>query len=112
MIRGVYDMSKWSQHIFLSQIQFMHNIYSGAGYHLVAVKDSGCNVSNLTNAVTSKIPSAILESEINAEVTYLLPDDQSDKFADLFRFLDSKKSELGIVGFGTSATTMEEVFLK
>ncbi|XP_070191694.1 phospholipid-transporting ATPase ABCA3-like [Littorina saxatilis] len=84
----------------------------GAGYHLVVVKADGCKVSVLTDAIQAKIPTAQLEEEINAEVSYLLPDDQSASFADLFRFLEERKSELGIVGFGTSATTMEEVFLK
>jgi ATP-binding cassette subfamily A (ABC1) protein 3 len=85
---------------------------TGAGYHLVVVKDSSCKVPMLTDAVRSKITSSQLEAEVNAEVTYLLPDDQSHNFANLFRFLDAHKSELGIVGFGTSATTLEEVFLK
>ncbi|XP_076469399.1 phospholipid-transporting ATPase ABCA3-like [Babylonia areolata] len=84
----------------------------GAGYHLVAVKDKGCQVPALTDAIRERIPSAQFEEEINAEVSYLLPDDQSAAFPGLFRFLEEHRAELGIVGFGTSATTMEEVFLK
>ncbi|KAL8611831.1 hypothetical protein ACOMHN_041293 [Nucella lapillus] len=84
----------------------------GAGYHLVAVKDERCQVSVLTDAIKARIPSAQFEEEVNTEVSYLLPDDQSAAFPDLFRFLEEHKSELGIVGFGTSATTLEEVFLK
>ena len=78
----------------------------------MVVKDERCKVSALTEAIQAKIPSALLEGEVNVEVSYLLPDDQSAAFPGLFRFLEERKSQLGIVGFGTSATTMEEVFLK
>ena len=78
----------------------------------MVVKDQRCQVSALTSAIQAKIPSAQLEGEINVDVSYLLPDDQAAAFPDLFRYLEEHKAALGIVGFGTSATTMEEVFLK
>ena len=53
-----------------------------------------------------------MESVINQEVSYILPDNESSKFATLFRELDQNKAKLGITSYGTSATTMEEVFLK
>ncbi|XP_048742099.2 phospholipid-transporting ATPase ABCA3-like [Ostrea edulis] len=84
----------------------------GAGYHLVMVKDKSCNVSNVTQLVQSHVGSAILESEISAELSYLLPFDQSKSFSKLFADVEQKKSSLGIQSFGTTATTMEEVFLK
>lgn len=84
----------------------------GAGYHLVMVKDNTCDVSKVTALVTGHVPSAKLESEISAELSYLLPFDQSKRFADLFSDVEQKKSSLGIQSFGTTATTMEEVFLK
>ena len=85
---------------------------TGAGYHLVVVKDEQCDVNVLTDAIQSFVPTAELETIINREVTYLLPDSESAKFAPLFRGLEKQKSTLGITSFGTSATTMEEVFLK
>lgn len=85
---------------------------SGAGYHLVIVKEAKCNVDQLTKMIQSKIENAVLESEINCEVSYLLPDYQSASFPGLFRSLEDSKDKLGITGFGTSATTMEEVFLR
>ncbi|CAG5125756.1 unnamed protein product [Candidula unifasciata] len=53
-----------------------------------------------------------LKPLINSEVSYLLPDNMSSRFPDLFNNLDKKKEELGITSFGAAATTMEEVFLK
>ncbi|KAL5014841.1 hypothetical protein ScPMuIL_009111 [Solemya velum] len=62
--------------------------------------------------IKSHIQTAQLETEISAEIVYLLPFDQSAKFEKLFTEIEQKSSELGISSFGTSATTMEEVFLK
>ncbi|XP_060066248.1 phospholipid-transporting ATPase ABCA3-like [Ylistrum balloti] len=90
---------------------FLKKLY-GAGYHLVVVKAKDCDVERLTSTIQSLIPTASLESQISAELSYLLPFDQSAKFEELFEQIEKKSVELGISSFGTSATTMEEVFLK
>ncbi|XP_071081907.1 phospholipid-transporting ATPase ABCA3-like [Haliotis cracherodii] len=90
---------------------FLKKLY-GAGYHLVMVKEPTCQVASVTAVVQQHVPTAVMESEINAELSYLLPDDQSAKFAALFTEIENKGKELGICSFGTTATTMEEVFLK
>ncbi|XP_067683951.1 phospholipid-transporting ATPase ABCA3-like isoform X2 [Haliotis asinina] len=90
---------------------FLKKLY-GAGYHLVIVKEPTCDVASVTAVVQQHVPTAVLESEINAELSYLLPDDQSANFPALFTEIESRGKELGITSFGTSATTMEEVFLK
>ncbi|XP_046544470.1 phospholipid-transporting ATPase ABCA3-like [Haliotis rubra] len=90
---------------------FLKKLY-GAGYHLVMVKEPNCQVASVTAVVQQHVPTAVMESEINAELSYLLPDDQSESFAALFTEIESRGKELGISSFGTSATTMEEVFLK
>ncbi len=66
----------------------------------------------MTAVVQQNVPTAVLESEINAELSYLLPDDQSANFAALFTEIETQRETLGISSFGASATTMEEVFLK
>lgn len=79
---------------------------------MVIVKDKSCNVSNLTSMIQGHVPGAFLESEISAELSYILPFDESAKFEGLFLELENKRQALGVGSFGTSATTMEEVFLK
>lgn len=79
---------------------------------MVVVKSKNCNVERLTQVVKSHIPTASIESQISAEISYLLPFTESRKFEGLFTEIESKMSELGVSSFGTSATTMEEVFLK
>ena len=87
-------------------------ILTGAGYHLVVVKSKSCNVDQLTKMIQTYIPTANKESEISAEVSYLLPFNESAKFEKLFTDIEQNFSQLGITSFGVSATTMEEVFLK
>lgn len=79
---------------------------------MVLVKNRSCDVNILTIFIKSYIPKAILESQVCAEVTYLLPFSESKKFETLFTELEEKMEELGIESFGVTATTMEEVFLK
>ena len=76
------------------------------------VKNKDCDVDNLTHMIQSYIPTASKESEISAEISYLLPFDQSAKFEKLFTDIEKNFIKLGISSFGVSATTMEEVFLK
>lgn len=76
------------------------------------MKKPDCDVKKVTQTIQSFVETAELETIINTEVTFLLPDNMSSRFPDLFNTLDSKKEELGITSFGTAATTMEEVFLK
>ncbi|XP_041350183.1 phospholipid-transporting ATPase ABCA3-like [Gigantopelta aegis] len=90
---------------------FLKKLY-GTGYHLVIVKGSACVVSQVTAMIQDIVPSAELESEINSELSYLLPEDQSHLFPNLFDQIDANRDSLGIISFGTTATTMEEVFLK
>ncbi|BFZ10790.1 hypothetical protein BsWGS_13829 [Bradybaena similaris] len=90
---------------------FLKKLY-GTGYHLVVVRGPRCDVELLTRTIRSVISQAKLETVVSTEVTYLLPDTESGKFAKLFQLLDSSKKTLNISSFGASATTMEEVFLK
>lgn len=76
------------------------------------VKDKTCQTSKVTELVKSHVATAALESEISAELSYLLPFDESDNFEKLLLEIETKSSDLGIDSFGTTATTMEEVFLK
>lgn len=76
------------------------------------VKDRDCDVKSVTNVIKQHIPAAELESEISAELSYLLPFEESKKFEQLFNEIEKRKTELKLSSFGTSATTMEEVFLK
>ena len=53
-----------------------------------------------------------LPGNVGAELSYILPDDKVSAFPAMFAELEESKDQLGILGFGASVTTMEEVFIK
>ena len=79
---------------------------------MVIVKEEKCNVSKITYLVESYVPQAKLETNVGAELSYILPHESSDKFEDLFTELEENRTQLGISSYGASVTTMEEVFLR
>ena len=79
---------------------------------MIMVKDTGCDVAHVSDVVTSYVPDAQLESNMAAELSFVLPRESSPNFEKLFAFLEQNKNGLGIMSFGASVTTMEEVFLK
>ncbi|KAG8513504.1 LOW QUALITY PROTEIN: ATP-binding cassette sub-family A member 3 [Galemys pyrenaicus] len=85
---------------------------ASVGYHVVMVKEPHCKVTEISELILSHIPSARLESDVTAELSFVLPKEYTHRFKDLFYELEDKQKELGIVSFGVSITTMEEVFFK
>ncbi|XP_074055105.1 phospholipid-transporting ATPase ABCA3-like [Macrotis lagotis] len=84
----------------------------GAGYHMTIVKGPTCNTEEISNLILNHVPGATVESNVGAELSYILPKESSNKFESLFTELEEKKTELGIASYGASVTTMEEVFLR
>lgn len=52
---------------------------SGAGYHMVIVKDALCNVSEITRLVHMYVPNATMESSAGAELSYILPKESTSR---------------------------------
>ncbi|XP_072337423.1 phospholipid-transporting ATPase ABCA3 isoform X1 [Scyliorhinus torazame] len=90
---------------------FLKNKY-GAGYHMVIVKEPHCKVVKITDLVKSFVPKAVLQTTAGAELSFVLPNESTDRFETLFTELEKKKNVLGIASYGASVTTMEEVFLR
>ncbi|XP_072455433.1 phospholipid-transporting ATPase ABCA3-like isoform X2 [Notamacropus eugenii] len=84
----------------------------GAGYHMVMVKEQHCNIREIESLIHEHMPDASLESNIGAELSFILPKENVDRFKALFEELEDRQTELGISSFGVSVTTMEEVFLR
>ncbi|NXF26333.1 ABCA9 protein, partial [Rhodinocichla rosea] len=83
----------------------------GICYHLrIHVRES-CDLENLTSLVKGYIPNATFSGHSQYELRYKLPLENINKFPDLFRGLDSC-SEQGIINYGVSMTTLEDVFLR
>ncbi|XP_067859732.1 phospholipid-transporting ATPase ABCA3 [Heptranchias perlo] len=84
----------------------------GAGYHMVIVKQPDCDIPKITSLVKKFVPRAVLESKAGAELSYILPNESTDRFEALFSELEQEQKALGIASYGASVTTMEEVFLR
>lgn len=84
----------------------------GIGYHMTMVKDASCDSSQVEHLVESLVPKAEQVTDVGAELSYILPSSATPSFPELFNKLETEKKTLGIVSFGISVTTMEEVFMK
>ncbi|XP_017928833.3 ATP-binding cassette sub-family A member 10-like [Manacus vitellinus] len=83
----------------------------GICYHLRIHVSESCDLENVTSQVKRYIPNATFSGHSQYELRYKLPLENVNKFPDLFSGLDSC-SEQGIINYGVSMTTLEDVFLK
>ncbi|KAM4813642.1 phospholipid-transporting ATPase ABCA3-like [Urocitellus parryii] len=90
---------------------FLKKLY-GVGYHIIMVKSPNCNVEKISEMIKRHVPTASMETNIAAELSFILPKEYTHSFEDLFLEIEQRKTELGIAGFGISMTTLEEVFFK
>ncbi|XP_071813575.1 phospholipid-transporting ATPase ABCA3-like isoform X2 [Apostichopus japonicus] len=84
----------------------------GVGYHMSIAKAPDCPVAEVASLVKRHVPSSVLENNVGAELSFILPQEEVGKFEALFDEMEKKKIELGIDSYGASVTTMEEVFIK
>nr|XP_023416826.1 ATP-binding cassette sub-family A member 5 [Cavia porcellus] len=83
----------------------------GIGYRLSMYIDRYCATESLSSLVRQHIPGATLLQQDDQQLVYSLPFKDMDKFAGLFSALDMH-SDLGVISYGVSMTTLEDVFLK
>ncbi|NXJ18899.1 ABCA6 protein, partial [Dicrurus megarhynchus] len=83
----------------------------GICYHLRIHVSESCDLENVTSLVKGHIPNATFSGHSQDELRYKLPLENVNKFPDLFSGLDSC-SEQGIINYGVSMTTLEDVFLR
>lgn len=90
---------------------FLKNRY-GAGYHFTLVKRENCPEKQLIDLVTARVTDAKILSNVGAEISFQLPLNGTAQFAVLFEELDAHLDDLGVLSYGISVTTLEEVFIK
>ncbi|XP_060889352.1 ATP-binding cassette sub-family A member 5 [Labrus mixtus] len=86
-------------------------IKCGVGYHLRMSISERCEADKVTSLVEHHVPKATLSRQHDAELTFTLPFESMDTFSGLFSELDCQPS-LGIINYGVSMTTLEDVFLR
>ncbi|TYZ68281.1 hypothetical protein PybrP1_002937 [[Pythium] brassicae (nom. inval.)] len=90
---------------------FLKNRY-GAGYNFTLVKHESCRESDLITFVMMSVANAKILSNVGAEISFQLPLDSTGQFATMFEALDDRLAEFGVLSYGISVTTLEEVFIK
>ncbi|KAM3848199.1 ABC-type organic anion transporter ABCA8-like [Vipera latastei] len=83
----------------------------GIGYHLRMHTNEFCNFERITSLVKHHIPAAKKSGQRENELSYTLPLQNVDKFSDLFCDMDHQ-TDLGLINYGVTMTTLEDVFLK
>lgn len=83
----------------------------GIGYRLSMHIDRYCAIESLSSLVKQHIPGSTLLQQNDQQLVYNLPFKDMDKFSGLFSALDTH-SNLGVISYGVSMTTLEDVFLK
>ncbi|CAL8264080.1 unnamed protein product [Arctogadus glacialis] len=83
----------------------------GVGYHLRMSLGDGCKTESIQEVVQQHVPTATLLRQRDTELTFTLPFESIDAFTGLFSELDSQ-AHLGVVNYGVSMTTLEDVFLR
>eukprot|EP00744_Colponema_vietnamica_P001462 GILI01002420.1.p1 GENE.GILI01002420.1~~GILI01002420.1.p1 ORF type:complete len:1195 (+),score=422.18 GILI01002420.1:401-3586(+) len=84
----------------------------GTGYCLSIVRRDGAETAQIHETIKRFVPSMQVLTDVGAETVLQLPFSDVDAFPDLFTSIESRKDELGILSYGISATTLEEVFLR
>lgn len=79
---------------------------------MTIVKGKSCNEPQIVEEIRNIIPEANIQNSISAQMVILLPNENIDKFPELFKMLEMNSKKFCINGMGVSCTTMEEVFLK
>ncbi|KAF1329508.1 Abc transporter a family member 1, partial [Globisporangium splendens] len=91
---------------------FLKNRF-GAGYNLTLVKDDAdCDDNQLIAFIQSYVPAAQVLSNVGSEIAFQLPLASSSEFAPMFAEMDQQLPRLGLLSYGVSVTTLEEVFIK
>lgn len=90
---------------------FLKNAY-GVGYRLVCVKGRKYSETCLLELLRTYIQSVVIDSENSFEVQILLEKKYIQNFEPMLKQLESSMESCGIMSYGVSFTTLEEVFLK
>mmetsp|Transcript_22180 Transcript_22180/g.21974 ORF Transcript_22180/g.21974 Transcript_22180/m.21974 type:complete len:742 (-) Transcript_22180:1165-3390(-) len=84
----------------------------GVGYNLIISKEDKDPNPEIEEFVFERINNCIKLSEVSSEVTFQIPQSESEKFEQFFTELDESLKQLRIKSYGVGVTTLEEVFLK
>ena len=97
--------------ICLGSSLFLKNRY-GTGYKLTCVKSSKEPNEKVGPFITENLGEVELLRELASEISFLIPAESAGQFQVFFSNFDQRLTELDILSYGISMTSLEEVFLK
>ena len=83
----------------------------GRGYTLTCHLSKTADRDSLARLIQSHVTSARLRDDTTCDVAWVLPFDQRISFDVLLEELDRQSEQLGVCGYGLSATSLEEVIV-
>jgi ATP-binding cassette, subfamily A (ABC1), member 3 len=84
----------------------------GVGYILTLIKGTNASVHDIVSLIRNHVPEVNVATNVGAELNLRLPLTSSSVFPVLLAELDSKLQSLGVISYGVSITSIEDVFLK
>ena len=84
----------------------------GAGYKLTMVKQTKKPNTLFGPYLKENLGEVGLLSEVSSEITFQVSNESAKQFTRFFQQFDNELHDLGIISYGVSITTLEEVFLK
>lgn len=84
----------------------------GRGYRIGVIKNSNFNSQVFKNIVELFDFDYIVETDIAAEITLILPSVSVYNMIELIRAIEENKTYIGINSFSIGSTTIEQVFFK
>lgn len=84
----------------------------GVGYTITLTKSSAqIDSSPILDKIAKNVATFQLLQDVGTELMIRIPVKESPNFPELFREFDNRRSDLQIVNYGVSVTTLEEVFI-
>lgn len=91
---------------------FLKKAYAATYTLAMAVDRSRVSVQNINSLVLAHVPGSHLVDNAGQQMSFSLPADRVDVYSRLLERLENDSASLGILSFGVSATTLEDVFVK
>ena len=83
----------------------------GAGYKLTMVKKTKEKNNLVLPYIQKHLGNAELISEVSSEISFGVQEEVASNFNSFFQIFDQDMHKLGIISYGISISTLEEVFL-
>jgi ATP-binding cassette subfamily A (ABC1) protein 3 len=84
----------------------------GSGYKLTITKAPHFSIDKMAIKIEESMGSNLsIQTDVAREICYLIPQNQRGKISSLLNVIEKEKATLGILNYGVSSTTVEDVYI-